>query len=580
MAHIAMYRTWRPQSFQDVVGQKHIIRTLQNSLKEGRLSHAYLFSGPRGTGKTTAAKILAKAVNCENGPTEEPCNRCEACRRISEGSVMDVLEIDAASNRGVDEIRDLRDKVKYSPTEVRKKVYIIDEVHMLTTEAFNALLKTLEEPPGHVIFVLATTEPHRLPATIISRCQRFDFRRIAVEEQVERLDFVCKQEGVEAEAEALKYIARLSEGGMRDALSLLDQIAAFSDNRVTYDSVVSMTGGISSDQFAELAQAVRDGDVAGALAKIDTFMQEGKSADKCMENLLHYFRDLLCVKLIPQSEAMTDRILDPASFRGMADKFEQSELFEMIETLNRYQVEMKYSTQPQTLFEVAVMKLCTPVPHAASEGTRAAAAAPADSEEVRQLRQKLSQLEQQVERLLQQGVAPAAAGSSSASAAPARTSSSFQNKPSAPSVKRAFRSEGYIAGKDSTLFKQAMSKWPQVLAGVKDTKITVHAWLIDGEPVSYDQDTLLLAFKSAMHRETTEKPANKQLIEQVMERVYGHPMHLETVMIKDWQDAASQSSDAPTEVLELVPEDAEPEKKDWIEEAKSLFGESLVQIKE
>ena len=196
MEHIALYRAWRPQSFQDMVGQQHIIQTLQNAIREQRVSHAYLFSGPRGTGKTSAAKILAKAVNCERGPAAEPCNECESCRRITSGAVMDVQEIDAASNRGVEEIRDLREKVKYAPTEVRQKVYIIDEVHMLTTEAFNALLKTLEEPPPHVMFILATTEPHKLPATIISRCQRFDFRRVSLEEQTDRLRQISQEEGI------------------------------------------------------------------------------------------------------------------------------------------------------------------------------------------------------------------------------------------------------------------------------------------------------------------------------------------------------------------------------------------------
>ena len=241
MTYRALYRVWRSQSFADLVGQEHVTRTLKNALKEKRFSHAYLFSGPRGTGKTSTAKIFAKAVNCLEGPAPEPCNRCEPCRRIAEGSLMDVVEIDAASNRGVDEIRDLRDKVKFAPTEVRYKVYIVDEVHMLTTEAFNALLKTLEEPPDHVIFILATTEPHKLPQTIRSRCQHFPFHRISFREIVRHLHRICDAQSVEVDEAALATIARAADGGMRDALSLLDQVLAYADGRVEESTVLAVT---------------------------------------------------------------------------------------------------------------------------------------------------------------------------------------------------------------------------------------------------------------------------------------------------------------------------------------------------
>jgi len=321
MAHLALYRAWRPQTFKDMVGQQHIVQTLQNAIREDRLSHAYLFSGPRGTGKTSAAKILAKAVNCEHGPSPEPCNQCSQCERITSGSVMDVIEIDAASNRGVEEIRDIRDKVKYSPTEVRRKVYIIDEVHMLTTEAFNALLKTLEEPPGHVMFVLATTEPHKLPPTIISRCQRFDFRRVSLEEQAGRLREICTEEQITAEEAALQYIARLSDGGMRDALSLLDQISSFTGGQVSLEQAIEATGGLPSEQFARLAVAIREHDASKVLLEIDEMMKAGKSADKCLEQLMHYFRDLLLSQLAPEAGDSSGRIANPAELKEMSSGF-------------------------------------------------------------------------------------------------------------------------------------------------------------------------------------------------------------------------------------------------------------------
>ncbi|WP_058300975.1 DNA polymerase III subunit gamma/tau [Gorillibacterium timonense] len=582
MAHIALYRSWRPQTFADVVGQAHVVRTLQNALKENRLSHAYLFNGPRGTGKTTLARLLAKAVNCERGPAVEPCNECDACRRIAEGSVIDVLEIDAASNRGVDEIRDLRDKTKYSPTEVRRKVYIIDEVHMLTTEAFNALLKTLEEPPEHVMFILATTEPHKLPATIISRCQRFDFRRVSTEEQTDWLERICRTEGFVADRDALQYIAKLSEGGMRDAVSLLDQISSYSDERITYQTVVTITGGISSEQFGHLARAVLERNIGRCLKLVEEMAQEGKSADKCMESLMVYFRDLLMIRMVPKSEAVTDRILHVEEFRKVSEGFPSDELFRVIETLNHYQTEMKYSAQPQTLFEVALMKLCTAPQAPAPQG--AAELSSAGRDEIRELSRKVALLEQQISKLRETG---AAAISSEAStghtpaasivSSPVRTSSSSSGASSG--VRKRIKLEPFLQSRDSELLKQALLKWSQVLAMVKERKITVHAWLIDGEPVGYDEDTVLLAFKSSMHRETTEKPANKQLIEQAMSEILGHPVRLATVMMKEWKEADAEAKEAPPEILQLEPEDPSQE-AEWVSEAIRMFGPDLVKIKE
>lgn len=574
MGHIALYRAWRPQSFQEMVGQKHIIQTLQNSLREQRFSHAYLFSGPRGTGKTSAAKILAKAVNCEHGPSPEPCNECEACRRITSGAIMDVVEIDAASNRGVEEIRDLREKVKYAPTEVRYKVYIIDEVHMLTTEAFNALLKTLEEPPGHVMFILATTEPHRLPATIISRCQRFDFRPVSLEEQVERLEKVCREEGIEAERDGLTYIAKLSDGGMRDALSLLDQASSFTDGRITYEQVLNITGGMPEEQFAKLAAAIRDQNAADVLTGIDQLLQEGKSADKCMESLLYFFRDILMLKLVPNGESMTGRMTRIELARELADSFSADRLFAIIDALNRYQTEMKYAVQPQTLFEVALLHIATVESQASNGGAAQAKSSSADAAVVQKLQQQISALESKLSQLMKNGVP--AQGQPQAAERPG------MRQAPRPSIaaKKPPQFERYVAEHQSPDASRIRGQWGQVLQRVKEAGVTIHAWLVNGEPVSAFEGHILVGFKNTIHRDTTEKPANKQVIEQVLQEVFGAPYQLDTMMLKDWEASVDSKPEQPEEAFQLEPEGQGQSGEPWIDEAIHMFGEDLVIIKE
>ncbi|XEC94857.1 DNA polymerase III subunit gamma/tau [Paenibacillus tarimensis] len=589
MSHIALYRAWRPQTFQDMVGQQHIIQTLQNAIREQRVSHAYLFNGPRGTGKTSAAKIFAKAINCEHGPSVEPCNECAACQGITSGSIMDVIEIDAASNRGIDEIRDIRDKVRYAPSEVRYKVYIIDEVHMLTSEAFNALLKTLEEPPGHVVFILATTEPHKLPATIISRCQRFDFRQVSLEEQTGRLRRICDEEGMQADEDALVYIARLSDGGMRDAISLLEQVAAFSEGRLTLDDAVDVTGGMASEQFAQLAEAVQKRDVAAVLPIVEGLMHAGKSADKCLENLVYYFRDLILIKLVPDGKSMTERIVDTERFRQMAQAYERDRLFRMIDVLHQYQVEMKHALQPQTLFEVALMKICTlPESGAAEARSEARSDAAASSGEISLLKQKVESLERKLEQLMR-GAVPASAPAQQpggGTGAPARSGAGFGargngGKPAGGINRTTVKLEPYVTGRNSPAFQEIRMHWGDVLQRVKEAGISIHAWLINGDPVSAADNTVLIAFKNTIHRETTEKPANREVIERVLREVFKRDVTFATVMLKDWMTAAEgqpeASADEPFELQSDDPREG-PGRPEWVEEAVKLFGEDLVVV--
>lgn len=573
-----MYRAWRPQSFQDMVGQQHITQTLQSSLRERRFSHAYLFSGPRGTGKTSAAKILAKAVNCEQGPSPEPCNVCEACRRITIGAMMDVVEIDAASNRGIEEIRDLREKVKYMPTEVRYKVYIIDEIHMLTTEAFNALLKTLEEPPVHVMFILATTEPYRLPATIISRCQRFDFRRVPLLEQAQRLQQICQEENIQASKDSLTYIAKLSDGGMRDAISVLDQMASFTDGEITYQQVLDITGGMIEERFAELATAIHVGDVGAMLSLIQQLIQEGKSADKCMESLLYFFRDLLMIKIVPNGEVLTARLTCIESFCELASRFSDDHLFQIIDTLNRYQADMKFAVQPQTLLEVALLQLtvqggrsthpvaCTRDSLQTSEGN-----GPLDEGEhssiVQHLCKQVASLETKVEQLLKSN----ATGGG-------RQGQRTQECSSKPPLKL----ERYIASRGCAEFNRVRDTWERVLQRVKEAGIKIHAWLVNGEPVSCFEDRILIAFKSSIHRDTTEKHTNKQVIERVLGETFGKSYQLETTMLKEWEGAVTRTDSKEEHAFQLEPEGYEGQnfQQPWINEAIQIFGESLVIIKD
>ena len=362
MGYMALYRKWRPSDFDEVKGQDAIVQTLRNQIIYNRIGHAYLFCGTRGTGKTSIAKLFAKAVNCEHPVNGNPCNACPSCQAINNQSSLDVLEIDAASNNGVENIRDIREQVQYSPVEGRYKVYIIDEVHMLSTGAFNALLKTLEEPPSYVMFILATTEAHKIPITILSRCQRYDFHRITIDTIAARLDELLKVEGVEAEEKAVRYVAKAGDGSMRDALSLLDQcIAFYLGQELTYDKVLEVLGAVDTEVFSKLLRKVIRGDVTGSIHILEELIVGGRELSQFVGDFTWYMRNLLLVKTSENPEEAID-----VSSDNMKLLKEESTMLD-VETLMRYirifsdlSNQIRYATQKRVLVEIALIKLCRP----------------------------------------------------------------------------------------------------------------------------------------------------------------------------------------------------------------------------
>lgn len=362
MSYTALYRKFRPDSFEEVRGQEHIVETLKNQIKAGRIGHAYLFCGTRGTGKTTVAKIFAKAVNCENPQDGSPCGECPMCREIQAQNSLNVIEIDAASNNGVDNIREIREEVAYSPTRGKYKVYIIDEVHMLSTGAFNAMLKTLEEPPSYVIFILATTEAHKIPITILSRCQRYDFRRMTIDTIVGRLKELMAEEGQETEEKALRYIAKAADGSMRDALSLLDQcIAFYLGQPLTYEHVLEVLGAVDTEVFADLLQFVLAKDVSGLMQLLEQLIMQGRELGQFVTDFTWHLRNLL---LIQGSDALED-ILDVSSeqigrLKEQAAQIDPEQLMRFIRIFSDLSNQLKYATQKRILVEVALVKLCKP----------------------------------------------------------------------------------------------------------------------------------------------------------------------------------------------------------------------------
>lgn len=359
-AYQALYRKWRPMKFEDVVGQKQVSDTLRGAIAGGRVAHAYLFCGTRGTGKTSTAKIFSRAVNCESPIDGEPCNECPSCKGVLNGSILDVYEMDAASNRGVENIREIRDEVMYTPAGCRYKVYIIDEVHMLTPEAFNALLKTLEEPPSHAIFILATTEPHKIPATVLSRCQRFDFRRIGIDDIARRITKITEAEGIDITPDGAELVAELGDGSMRDAISILDRCAAFGE-QLTTARIADIMGIVGNEKLFEIADAVSEDNSKTALVSADEVLKAGGEPQTLLENLVNHFRSLLVCKATDKPAELLEKTEHAAEkYAEQAKKFSVERILYSIKILGEYLAQAKWMSNPKIAVEMAAVKLCTP----------------------------------------------------------------------------------------------------------------------------------------------------------------------------------------------------------------------------
>ena len=568
MAYQALYRKWRPQKFEDMVGQTAVTKTLKNAIIHHKTSHAYLFTGPRGTGKTSAAKIFAKAINCLNPQEGEPCNECLLCKGITEGTIGDVIEIDAASNNGVEEIRDIRDKARYAPTQVTYKVYIIDEVHMLSTGAFNALLKTLEEPPKNVIFILATTEPHKIPATIISRTQRFDFRRITNDEIIQRLRYILEQEEIVYEEEALSVIARCANGGMRDALSLLDQVISFSDDKVSFEQAIQVSGSLTDDLMIEFVRLLTQQQAQAALLQLQDLLLLGKEASRLIEEWLEFSRDLLVAKqtgdMIGRSEAFVE----------FAKEVEEAFLYRFMDALNQTQQEMRFTTKPTISLEVFTIKMAQPV--VAVAGQRA----PANQEYVSQLEQQLQSLQQQMSQILQgQGVVT-----------PKKATSTPQAKASTykPNIGEVYKVLDAATRKDLIFIRELWGDLLQMLS------TTQRALLKASEPVAASPNGFVLKFDYEILCQRAQESLDlHEDIARHCQTLAQYPGNFVSVTGEQWaqirQDylrdkKEKQEAEGVTHATEMEEQPTDEEEKNEVEQLVQntidLFGEEIVHISE
>ncbi|AKL97356.1 DNA polymerase III subunit gamma/tau [Clostridium aceticum] len=540
MAYKALYRRFRPQVFEDVIGQDAITITLKNQIKSSNISHAYLFSGTRGTGKTSTAKIFARAVNCLEPENFNPCNECEVCRGILTENIMDVIEIDAASNNGVDHIRELRENVKYPPSKGRYKVYIIDEVHMLSSGAFNALLKTLEEPPNHIIFILATTDPQKLPPTILSRCQRFEFKAVTTEDIMKRLKEIGKRIEVEIEEEALRTIANNAGGALRDALSILEQCISFNGSIITYRNVVDTLGIVNYEVLFNLIQCIANKNLTEAIGIIQDIIGEGKDVLQLIKDLINHYRNLMMVKIEVQLDALlslSSEVLE--KLKDQSNFFSMEDMIKAIHILSEVEVKAKYAHQPRVLLEVAVISLCEN----------------REKDLLIELQEKVNRLE----NILKTGIAKE--GIQETKPIEETEEVKILHKKESPQEDLVELEETLPA--KAANYEEVKSKWNEIKDFIKkDKKAQIEAMLKEGELVDIRKNTLIISFKEGygFHRDTLDRDKNKQYIAEAVEKVTGQKLKLSMVMEEE------------------VFQGREKEEENFIEKLKKSVPEGLLEI--
>ncbi len=482
----ALYRKWRPLIFEDVAGQDHVSETLRNSIKNNRIAHAYLFCGTRGTGKTSTAKIFSRAVNCEHTVDGNPCNECDICKGIMDGSILDVYEMDAASNSGIDNIREIREEVIYSPTNARFKVYIIDEAHMLTTEAFNALLKTLEEPPEHIIFILATTEPHKIPATILSRCQRFDFRRIGILDIERRLSKIVKEESINITPDALELVAELADGSMRDGLSILDQCAAYAKEELRYDDIVDIVGIADKRILFPIIDSIANYDSGNALCQVDSFLNKGKESADFLEGMIFHFRALMLCKsienpgeILEKSEQLIDK------YKSQSELFSLERIVYAIQILGEYLLQAKKLSTPKVAVEMATVLLCTK----------------GNSRDTDELMSRIEILENQIKEISEKGIS---VKNSAHRGAVAKVQMNEDLKPAEPHIDEA----------------KQWTKWRDALNVIKQESKSLYTYLFNAKALFYG-DEVELVIVSDLAYEKINTPEGKKYLSQMFSNLQG-----------------------------------------------------------